>query len=202
MAIAYDTSTKSSGKTFTHTCTGSNIVLIVYTNTSSVHATAVTYNGVSLTNIISQIGNDYMDVWILVNPSTGTNNIVITSTSSLDLYYGLSYSGCYQISQPDSSGTTNGSMNSGLLVSTTVVSTNCWLVGFSNSTYTITTNATNRQNGTSGQYNYSSVICDTNNTVGTGSQGITFTSTPGIGRGIVLSLSPAPDANGDFFEFF
>lgn len=63
--------------------------------------TAVTYGGTALTKIVSQKGDALThDLWVLVNPSSGANNIVITKTTGSLLMHvsAAQYSGVNQTS--------------------------------------------------------------------------------------------------------
>lgn len=91
MALSLDAtaSAKNSGSsslTYSHTC-ASGAVLVVFVDdgdsgTDSV--TGVTYGGAALTKIGSIEGpnNDYESAWFLATPASGTNNVVVTRSSS------------------------------------------------------------------------------------------------------------------------
>ncbi len=81
--------------TFNHTCTGSNLVLIVtggmqLPGTTTI--TGVTYNGVAMTSmwgLKDSGGLGYNFGYILVNPATGTNSVVVTlSATNGDFFAG------------------------------------------------------------------------------------------------------------------
>lgn len=94
MAIAVDTTSTldesytGTTSTLSHTCTGSDLVLLVGTNNDSVAGavTGITYNGVALTkqaeNTITGGGGQTNGLWYLDNPATGTNDIVVTFTNT------------------------------------------------------------------------------------------------------------------------
>jgi hypothetical protein len=72
--------------TYSHTCTGSDLVLFVMANCDGDAGaiTGVTYNGVSMTLIANQevvFGQD-LYLYGLINPATGANNVVVSWTSS------------------------------------------------------------------------------------------------------------------------
>ena len=105
MAIAYDNATASgdaSGSTtltFSHTCTGSNLYLIVHIySQSGAGATGVTYNGTAMTRLSA--ANDIDEIWGLVNPATGANNVVASRASGTGSFLGgaISYTGVAQSS--------------------------------------------------------------------------------------------------------
>ncbi len=139
MALAYDTSSQSSGVgtslTWAHTCTGPNRILFVGTNEGANVTqviTGVTYAGVAMTKIRtdSTSNNYHGSLWYLIAPATGANNIVITASASRDLVgFGVSYTGASQTAQPDAS---NGGTFSASTITqaVTTVSDLTWLVGF------------------------------------------------------------------------
>lgn len=97
MAIAFDAqttanqwgSTPVSSKTWAHTCTGTDLILVVtYATNQDQNVSGITYNGVSLTNLNSMApgGNNKQSTWYLINPATGSNNIVVSFSSSLAYY--------------------------------------------------------------------------------------------------------------------
>lgn len=66
-----------------HTVSGSNRYLIVAMSRVNTVVDSVTYNGVAMTKIgstiqLTAIDNTMLDMWGLVNPATGTNNVSIT----------------------------------------------------------------------------------------------------------------------------
>lgn len=188
MAIAFDTA-KSGGTTslgtltWSHTCTGSDLVLIVSVNydqgTGSI--SSVTYAGAALTQIATgaQVGSgNTSTLWIKVGPATGANNVVVTPTVGLFLAgASASYTGCAQSGQPDSSNTKAEASVTTQTTSTTVVASGCWLVmnGSANSgaaNVSAGTGTIKRANLNFVQYGY----FDSNGTVGTGSQSLIFNS--------------------------
>lgn len=142
MAIAYDASssvyngTAATSHTLSHTCTGSNRVLVVGTRTYDANAiTGVTYNGVSMTEVGTSVtlGSDAFRRWILVNPDSGANNIVASLSSSRRIeIYAISLTGAKQSAQPDASATATGSSTSAT-GSVTTVADNSWVVAFAES---------------------------------------------------------------------
>ncbi len=140
MAIAFDAVSKwnngaASSITFAHTCTGSDRLLRVdVTNPFTDILTGVTYAGVSMTQlwkIRSSANNWWCYTFILINPASGTNNIVVTASASATLdAWGISYTWCDQTTQPDSFAITAETFVSTYTQSTTVINTNCWLSWF------------------------------------------------------------------------
>lgn len=137
MALARDTTSTSSttgtSLTWSHTCTGSNLILFVGGRTyadSSDAITGITYNGVSMTRIaFLNSSGPAIYLYYLINPATGANNITVTNgLSSRLLNFGaVSYTGAKQSSQPDNSNT-NTTTGTSLSTSVTTVADNCWLV--------------------------------------------------------------------------
>ena len=123
MAIAFDTvstgmnATDPTSLTWSHTCTGSNLVLIVGTSVesdSSGHTaqtiSGITYNGVALSHVRSDyITDNGTELWYLIAPATGAHNIVVTPTAVVDGLFGagLSFTGVDQTNPIDNNdGTT------------------------------------------------------------------------------------------------
>ena len=75
--------------TISHTCTGSDLCLIVGVSVDNAVPTGVTYNSVAMTKIDDQdasAGN--ASLWQLVGPATGANDIVVTVASSDEIVAG------------------------------------------------------------------------------------------------------------------
>ena len=143
MAIALDavsngTATTTSPLTWSHTCTGSDLILVVGVNIYSAgtpNCSGVTYNGVSLTLIgskrtyFSELGQ--ISLWYLLNPVTGANTVSVSFTGTVaNCDAGaVSYTGVAQSGQPDAvaGATTQTSANPSVTVTT--VADNCWVVG-------------------------------------------------------------------------
>lgn len=92
MALAIDAIGSGSGSgsslTFAHTCSGSNRLLVVWVSyfDSADAPTGATYNGVAMTAIPSSTAanGDYKIAgYYLINPATGTNNVVISFTGPM-----------------------------------------------------------------------------------------------------------------------
>lgn len=134
MAITFDAAASGAvdtgtSLTFAHTCTGSNLVLWV--GVVSGATPTVTYNGVSLTSAgtITSSGGWIGTLFYLVAPSTGVNNVVISSASDFICGTSASYTGCAQTGVPESSPTTQADANAGThTLSETTVADNAWTV--------------------------------------------------------------------------
>lgn len=97
--------------------------------------TSVTYNGVSMTLAIKQTAtNQALDrfsyFYYLLNPASGSNNVVINCTNNHFLLAGAAdYSGVAQSGQPDNTVTNqNGAIASSLTTSLTTGADNCWVI--------------------------------------------------------------------------
>jgi hypothetical protein len=166
MAIVLDATSKGSATStsplqWNHTCTGSNLVLIVGVNVcvsvpnSNADCSSVTYNGVNLTLLGSKRSNGIVQasLWYLLNPATGSNAISIdfSGTDARSDAGAVSWTGVAQSSQPDAvAGNTGSSTNPSLTVTT--VADNCWVIGVecSAGTPTVTAGLTSRQSLSTG----------------------------------------------------
>lgn len=136
MAIALDSVTTvqtsgSSSLTFSHTCTGSNLILfVISTANGSQTTTGVTYNGVALTKIGERTDSNgpTQYLWYLINPSTGANNVVITNSGSATAGSAASYTGVAQSSPIDANTTTAETNTTSFATSITTVADNCWII--------------------------------------------------------------------------
>lgn len=159
MAISVDTTSSSSvgvgSQSWSHTCTGSNLILYVGVwnqNASSSTVTNVTYNGVAMTRVgaipyFTGAGCTYL--YRLVAPATGTNTIAVTVSGNFTVACGASYTGASQTGQPDAGpDTQNGGGSAASLTSTIVTShNNSWMIaafGTEGSAPTAGTGATKR----------------------------------------------------------
>lgn len=201
MAIAYDSSAKgttaTSSLTFSHTCSGSDLILFVacrFYQTDKI--TGVTYNGTAMTLANKRqdnAGNNcYIYLFYLVNPSTGANNVVVSASATPNIQMcaaSASYTGVSQTGQPDSN-TNKSSTSATMTMTTTVVASNCWLVGATSNfrATSASTGTTNRQQVAGDPF----TISDSNGTVGTGSQSLVWTQSDGtISAQTIASFSPA-----------
>ncbi len=197
MALALDTSTTSTLGTYSHTCTGSDLILFVGVNGDTTDTlTSITYNGVSMT-IISKVqvpGDRWDYLYALVGPATGAHNVVI-SGASFHASAAVSYTGASQTGQPDSFNTGTVTGNTVITVSTTVVAANCWLIMWGSvdgGTMAAGTGTTFRNGSLAGGY----AMFDSNGTVGTGSQSLQFNTgaTNGNKAGVIASFKPVAPA--------
>lgn len=202
MAIAVDATSSGIANvgtthTFSFTCgSGANRILFVatYRNAGTDTVSGVTYNGVAMTVVNQKVfGGNNIYLWYLVNPASGANNVVVTTTSSLFCASCcVSYTGASQTGVPDSSNTNSAISASGLTCSSTVVAANCWLVEAEGNTSggapTAGAGSFIRITGT----NIAVQIVDSNGTVSTGSQSLIVTgdSSRDYG-GVIASFAPA-----------
>ena len=139
----------------------------------------VTYNGVSMTQVnrVTFAGGAVaLTTFILSSPATGSNNVVVTQTGTSYLYSTpASYSGTSITGQPVSNNTSSGAAITTLACSTTVVASDCWLIGFctGDNGNNPTAGANTIIRSTIGVDKYLASF-DSNGTVGTGSQTLNF----------------------------
>src|SRR5579862_1048186 len=103
-AVAVDgtstsSSTNASSLTFSKTVgSGSNRLLLVGISTKgNQNATGVTYGGVAMSRVLMLQNADWVEVWRLVAPATGTANVVITLTGGANFSAGaISFTGVDQ----------------------------------------------------------------------------------------------------------
>jgi len=136
--------------------------------------------------------NFYVYIYGLLAPATGVNNIVASTSSST--YIGcaaVSYTGVKQSGLPDSSATGTDATGN-YTATTTVVASDCWLFSSSRSNGSPTAGAsTTIRDVLDGG---SCLSADSNATVGTGSQSLNFTVSPGGETGwLVCSFAPQVD---------
>lgn len=210
-AIAFDTALgqdATGANSFSYTVTGANPALVAGTvgaNTGEGgdDRLTFTYAAVALTNAIKH--NDASYRWNYLDykkaPATGANTLANTWTGShFNRVSASSYSGCDQATLLDSAGKSNSASSSSQTVSTTVVATNCWLVGHFVSDRggeNLAAGAGTTLRGAAGETS----ICDSNGTVSTGSQTLAATSsTAGKWNNTVMSIAPAGGANSGFFN--
>lgn len=204
MAIAFDTAsgshtTTATSITWAHTCTGTDRILFVgYRCGAAGAVTGITYAGVAMTRVASEVGAANVGLFYLINPASGANNVVISLGSS-QFISGISssYTGAKQTGQPDSSNTRNASGTTSGNISTTVVAPNSWTISVqkaASSAITGGTNATERADGDNSEMN----ISDSNGPLAAGSQTMQMTSAVNATwNQVIASFSPfVPDSGG------
>jgi len=204
MAIAFDNATSYNGGTgtFSHTTSSSpgGYMVVVTENT----VTAVSYNSVSLTlttNYSWSFGN--LKIWTLSNPSSGANDISITSGVSTNVV-AATYTGL-GTTQPEASANNQvGNGNTSITSSVTTLTNNAWVLGFC-----VYSTSTNNQNAGSGATKRISIagavsgggslgIYDSNGVVTpAGSYSMTMNASSGSGPWATVMYSViAPTTNG------
>jgi hypothetical protein len=175
MAIAYDSSAVSNmnsvtTNSFSHTCTGSNLILFVGVQfaTGTDISGVPTYSGVNMIPVTnySISGTTFNNVYLyyLTSPTTGSNTVSINNTGVANYIYACSasYTGVAQSSPIDVAASTFNTSTSVTKSVTTTVN-NDWLVSYTTAgtstagTLTAGSNTTQRKNGS--QWN---VISDSN----------------------------------------
>lgn len=136
-AIAFDAFTDSAANinSFSHTSTGSNLVLVVGAsyNDGSESITGITYNGVALTKIRRDTTGAPVDIttelWYLKAPATGANTVAITYTNNPTQrrHWAMTLTGIDQTTPLDAQ---NGGIGTAATISTvvTTVADNAWVV--------------------------------------------------------------------------
>jgi hypothetical protein len=131
--------------TASYTCgSGSNRLLVVgVLGDATDFITGVTYAGASMTLINKQQAGTqrWSYLFYKLNPASGANNVVVSASSSTDIYAGAAdYTGVKSSGQPDAS-TTNSLPTSvtSLTTSITTVTNNDWVIflenGYSGGTF-------------------------------------------------------------------
>ena len=207
MAIAFDAVShgvdgSGTSLSWSHTCTGSNLILFVAALVDTSHTvTSVTYNGVAMTQIASVDAWTRTALYYLVAPATGTNTVTITASGNNPIYgRATSYTGASQTGVPDSFSTNTGTGTTSLNLTTTVVANNSWLVGCignDSNTQTAGSNTTIRY-----QLNGWSII-DSNGAQASGSRSMNCTFASGTVGGVIASFAPyvAPAYTGGLLGF-
>lgn len=172
MAIAFDAASGGTGfvvnsVTWSHTCTGSNLILLVstsYFENAADSPSGVTYNSVAMTKALDYQSSSLdttHSLWFLYAPATGAHNVVVTFPTNRNniACCSASYTGAAQSGAPDATATGNhGFGSSDLTIATTTVADNCWVVevcGTSTNTVSMSagTGATERtEQATTGGY--------------------------------------------------
>ena len=163
MAISFNTSfwlaeTTGGAGTTTDSVTGPStltngvVFALLEGDTSSDLISAVTYGGQSMTLMQKDQGSAdrWGYVWGLLNPPTGTQNLVCTRDGTT--YIGRTmafYEGVKTSGLPDATATNSRASTGAVSTSITTVADNCWLVGYGKSgtaTLSAGTGTTQREN--------------------------------------------------------
>lgn len=214
MAIARDAKSgthaaSGTATSWNHTCTGSNLLLLVGIECYSGDVvSSVTYNSVSMTQIGKASaggGGQYIYIYGLANPTTGTNSVTINRSVSVGFNANaVSYTGCAQSGIPDASNTTVGYTNGSTYTRTlTTVANNCWIficMG-GNRNGIAGTGLTDESTDTNGCN-----VMDTNGALTpAGSHSVQYSTVSGGTNGdVYMSFAPAvaSSSNSGFLNFF
>ncbi len=207
MAIAFDSTsslstsawTSGSSASWTHTPVGTptKVFVGVFYNAATDIFTSVTYGGQAMTQVgtVQNNSTDWERLYYIDNPPAGAQTIQLTLSSSSSFISGGASAYTGTASGLDSSNSVKRTGATPFAYSTTVVASNCWLVGFTRVNAALTgmdTGTTNR-----GAYNAGGCsINDSNATVSTGSQslGVTYTGSF-TGLANIASIAPAASTN-------
>ncbi|MGI1661380.1 hypothetical protein ACRDNQ_03980 [Palleronia sp. KMU-117] len=207
MAIAFDNATGNQDSTSgtNHTVsftvgTGLNRIMFVgictFNSGGSNKVTGVTYAGVSMTQIgpvVAVQSNEHMTMWYLLNPTSGTNNIVASFSSSQAFSWlaASAYSGVDQaVPEANSSGNGVGITETGTV---TTLTNNAWAVmmGFNNGNSLAAGTATTLRDSSSfrmGAFDSGGAISPA------GSTTLTYTGANDTHGHVIVSIAPAGGA--------
>lgn len=197
MAIAFDSVTATAGTAsgvgLSHTTSaGSNRYMLIGIGVNNGVTVTVTYNGVSATIVgTSQDvspGGETLYLYRLINPASGANNVVVTTSDTLQWEGAIAtYTGVSQ-NAPEASNK-GGNLSSPITATLTTLTDNAWLAGFfRNGSGNNTAGANTTVRGAASALS----IADTNadqTPVGSKSLNITFTG-GGVCGWIAVSLAP------------
>lgn len=201
-AVALDTATDggaqaASPKTFSHTVTGTNPIIVIGSQTTPSAATAASYNSVaaSLAVTTTDSGSYIAGLWYKLACATGSNTVSISSAANNLTGGATSYSGV--LGAPDATVNytgTSGMSNPGTIAITSVAD-NCWAVcahnGISASIPVASTGTTQRYQVSGGTLFGDSGSAKT--PAGTISMSATYSDYPVAGRyalGCAMTISP------------
>jgi hypothetical protein len=230
MAIAFDTSVLPASGTasWSHTCTGSNVLLVVATYSLGCYPPSATYGGVTMPIVIGPDqnfgGDSILTVFFLVNATPGTSTVAVSGLSTnVDVGFccaSMSLSGVSQSGFPDSSSITTAIKSTPYTLSTTVVASGCWLLAFGSSFPAGHSGSNNFGDSLNSPQFPSLTIAyggtvstlagafsTSNGTVSPGSNSVTYTgTTPNnptqVDTAYVLSIAPAASGSSAGLRFF
>ena len=203
-AIARDTTVNgsaggvSTGPSWSHTCTGSNLILIVWAGTeSSIGVSGITYNSAAMTQatVATQYTSEHFQyLYYKTGPSTGANTVQVTHASSTysEGGYSISYTGAASAGQPDATAALSEASGTSGSTTITVVAANCWVFGagrMDNGGTRSITNLTALSPNPMGDT--ANIAGDSNGTVSTGALTVGVSSTVSDGpTGVWMSIAP------------
>lgn len=204
-AVANDLES-SATPTWSHTTSGSNRILHAGVRVSAgISVTGVTYNGVAMTNVptnspVTTPGGELLYVFYLINPTTGTHDIIATlSGSDTVRSVSISHTGVKQSGQPNASGNGTASGESSITDSITATVSNCWVVAFTSNTVDVAADGINyvHRDDSAGvgvgdtNASVSGLVSQTVNTSGSADWGI-----------IQVAIAPVPESTGSAILHF
>ena len=187
------------------TCSGNNRLLVVAVEGSlgADVITGVTYGGVALTKIESSQQFSYpsrvQSLWFLKNPASGSNNVVISASSS-DYIAAIatSYTGVKQSGGVDNSGVYLSESTTGVSITFSTNEDNCWTVMLEqNNVGAATVGAGTTKRGNQAN-DLAMELFDSNGPItpaGSTSLSVSFSSRKALG--IMASFAPAVEAKKD-----
>lgn len=203
-SVAVSDTSSTSPKTWSHTNSGNLLVVGIGYNKSNNAATvtsSATYNGVAMTKLSQDIdtgGFGSIDYFYLVGAATGAHNVSVTfspstGTISASKAVSASYFLVRSDGQPDSSNHASNVSGATVTMSTTVVNSNCWLIGV----LWDGAGSTSVGAGTTFRVSKSEVsLYDSGVAVSTGSQSLISTGNGGSsGAWIIMSVQSTPKAS-------
>jgi len=216
MAIARDSINNGTGGTgtswtYSHTCSGEDRILLVAGRgggNSGDRVSTITYNGKNLTRIGNSFAigssSEMSTLWYIINPDSGSHNVVITlSSSDYSKWGSVSYTGVDQDNPINVSNTNSVQNSNSVSVSGMVTKDNSWLVGsVKNSIHQLFAGTGTIL--TSNLGNEGSRMSDSNGVVASGSRSLAYTSSDaGDDWGMVLcAIAPVPIPGGRNPMFF
>ncbi len=187
----------ASSLSWSHTCTGSDRLLVVHsgTNGTPVSTSGITYNSVALTSRWSTSQNwTAASGWSLVAPATGANTVAITLSAAEDTEFGqaISYTGVHQTTPHGTAQTASG-VSTSPAVPTVTSATGETVIGFIMTSDTaITTGA--GQTAEITDINFASDSAETDSEPGAASVDMTWTT---AGAQWSVGAVPIKPASGD-----
>lgn len=135
MALAVDATSadgvqsSTTNWTWSHTCSGTERILVVAFISNGVAATACTYNSVALTKAHeANAAGVCAQVWYLINPASGTNTILFTNGAAYGEGSAVSFTGADQATQPDATAAETGSSATTNVLNITTVAADTYIV--------------------------------------------------------------------------
>ena len=138
-----DTTVNANSLTYAHVCSGQNRILFVgaqaYTAGTGATGdiiTGITYAGSAMTQLQKQNGAStyqrYHYLYMISNPTSGTNNVVISASSAgfRLTASSLSYKNARLVGQPNGSGKNQTASGTSLTTTGTTTINNCWMVSY------------------------------------------------------------------------